>query len=186
MNKFLPHLPAFRRFLGAGRRTAFTLFLACLVALPLSAADDSSNEVSVDRPAFTLKFPSNWKMDSAAKDYNADNNFTINSAHNSYIQFNLSVKAADLQKVLDNAVFNLDGLAITTLSKSDFTQWGGYTGKGLHLKGKILDSYPGGIRVFVFNSGDHNVMVVELYYSNELSQVQGELDFIGQNFKMKN
>jgi hypothetical protein len=182
--KLFPYLSASRRLLGVGRRLACALFLAGLVTLPLSAADDTSNEVAVTRPTFTLKYPSDWKIDSAAKDYNADNNFTLNSGGNSYVQFNISTKAGDLQKVLDNAVFNLDGLAITTLSKSPFTQWGAYSGLGLHLKGKILDSYPGGIRVFVFNTNSHNVMVVEFYYSNELSQVQGELDFISQSFKM--
>lgn len=184
MMQFLPYPLISRRLLSAGRRFACALFLSSLIALPLSAADDAANEVAVTRPTFTLKYPSDWKVDSAAKDYNADNNFTLDSAHNSYVQFNISVKAGDLQKVLDNAVFNLDGLAITTLSKSPFTQWGGYSGLGLHLKGKILDSYPGGIRVFVFNTNAHNVMIVEFYYSNELSEVQSELDFISQSFKM--
>ena len=182
--KLFSRSPASRRLRGASRRIACALLLAGLVTLPV-AADDTSNEVAVDRPTFAFKFPSNWKVDATAKDYNADNNFTLNSSGNSYVQFNISNKTGNLQKVLDDAVFNLDGLAITTLSKSDLAQWGTYTGKGLHLKGKILDSYPGGIRVFTFNTSQHNVLIVEFYYSNELSNVQGEMDFISQNFKMK-
>jgi hypothetical protein len=175
------------------KRAALAALLAVLAALPLGlAAADSppaatadSPDKAIDRANFFLKYPSDWKEDTTAKDYKADNNFTLNSAHNSYIQFNITSKADDLQKVLDNAVFNLDGLAITTLSKSPLDQWGGYKGKGVHLKGKILDSYPGGIRVFVFNTAHYNVLVVEFYYSQELDPVLGEMDFIDQNFKMK-
>ena len=174
-------------------RAALAALLAVLVALslPLPAADSppapaaDSTDKAIDRTSFSLKYPSDWKEDTAAKDYKPDNNFTLNSAHNSYIQFNITTKSDDLKKVLDNAVFNLDGLAITTLSKSPLDQWGGYKGMGVHLKGKILDSYPGGIRVFTFNTAHYNVLVVEFYYSQELDPVLGEMDFIDQNFKMK-
>jgi hypothetical protein len=169
------------------KQAAWAAFLAAALALPsvIIAADDTSNEVAIDRTTYSMKFPSNWKEDTAAKDYNANNNFTLNSAHNSYIQFNISTKTSDTQKVLDNAVFNLDGLAITTLSKSPIDEWGGYKGVGIHLKGKILDTYPGGIRVFDFNTAHYNVLVVEFYYSQELDTVQGEMDFIDQNFHVK-
>jgi hypothetical protein len=165
----------------------FALLLAgvAFVQATLLAADSASNEVAIDRPSFTLKYPSNWKEDTTAKDYKADSNFTLNSAKNSYVQFNLAPKAPDLQKVLDNATFNLDGLAITTLSRSPLTQWGSYKGVGVHLKGKILDSYPGGIRVFTFNTANHNVLIIEFYYSTELDTVEGEMAFISQSFQVK-
>ena len=56
----------------------------------------------------------------------------------------------------------------------------------MHLKGKILDSIPGGIKVFIFNSDHHNILVVEYYFSEELKDLQADLDYISQNFVMKN
>jgi hypothetical protein len=180
-----PSFPHLRRRNRKPAALAAMLAFALMLPTAIIAADDTSNEVTVDRNTFTLKFPNDWKEDTAAKDFKPDNNFTIDSAHNTYIQFNIAPKAPDTQKVLDNAVFNLDGLAITTLSKTPITQWGGYTGVGVHLKGKIMDTYPGGIRVFTFNTAHYNVLVVEFYYSQELADVQGEMDFIDQNFHMK-
>jgi hypothetical protein len=177
-----PH-PRFRRIsLGSTLLLAGGLMLGSTLSF---GAEDTSNEKAVDRATFSLKYPTTWKEDVKASDYKPESNFTLTSAKNSYIQFNIVDKADDPQKVLDNAVFNLDGLAITTLSKTKIDEWGSHKGAGLHLKGKILGTDPGGIRCFVFNSEHHNVLVIEFYFSNELKTVQSEMDFISKNFQMK-
>jgi len=171
-----------RKFLVSTLLAASTLMLGSTLSF---AADDTANEKTIDRATFTLKFPSNWSEETKASDYKADSNFTLNSGKNSYIQINITDKAEDPQKVLDNAVFNLDGLAITTLSKTKIDEWGSHKGAGLHLKGKILGSDPGGIECFVFNSEHHNVLIIEFYYSSELKTAQSEMDFIAKSFQMK-
>jgi hypothetical protein len=143
---------------------------------------------TIDRTNFSLKYPSDWTEDTKAPDYKADSNFTLKSPDpkNTYVQFNIVDKSEDPDKVLKATLVSLDGPAITALSKSKITTWGQHQGAGMHLKGKILDSIPGGIKVFIFNSGNHNILVVEYYFSEELKDLQADLDFISNNFVMKN
>ncbi len=177
-----------RRLLG--RPTAqFVLLSAFVWLLSVRAADAPSGDIkTIDRTNFTLKYPSAWAEDTGAPDYKADSNFTIKSPDpkNTYVQFNIVDKSEDPDKVLKATLVSLDGPAITSLSKSKITEWGQFKGSGMHLKGKILDSIPGGIKVFIFNSDHHNVLVVEYYFSEELKDLQADLDYISQNFVMKN
>jgi hypothetical protein len=148
--------------------------------------DDSPVITTLERPNFTLKYPSNWKEDVTAKDYDANTNFTLVSPKISYIQFTLRPKSDDPAKIVADTVKKLDGPAITTLSKTKLDEWGGHKGQGYHLKGKIVGSFPGGIKVFVFSSPHFNVLIIEDYFSDELRDVQEDFDYISENFKMKN
>jgi hypothetical protein len=178
----------FSRLLGRPTAT-FVLFAACAWILSVRAADAPAGDFkTIDRANFTLKYPTAWAEDTTAPDYKADSNFTIKSPDpkNTYVQFNIVDKSEDPEKVLKATMVSLDGPAITALSKDKITEWGQFKGSGMHLKGKILDSIPGGIKVFIFNSDHHNILVVEYYFSEELKDLQADLDYISQNFVMKN
>jgi len=177
--------------LSARRRIAPTWLLVSFAWLALAhAADapDASEFKTVDRATFTYKYPSAWHEGTEEADYKADTDFTIKSPDKkqTYVQFSIADKAADPQKLLDSFRADLDGPAITTLSSSKLTEWGDHKGTGVSLKGKILDVAPGGIKLFVFNSDSHNVLVIEYYFSSELGDLQADLDFISKNFTMKN
>lgn len=145
---------------------------------------------TIDRPDFSLKYPTGWTEDVQAKDYDANANFTLFSQKNSSIQILILNKADDAKKVVDNAVKKIDNVQITTLSRANLNAWGPVQnpikGVGQHLKGKIVDSFPGGIKIFCFSSPKHNVLIIETYFSDDLKDVQADIDFIGRNFTMKN
>jgi hypothetical protein len=171
-----------------GRRRAVAMLVLGILGLlaPLRAADQATDAKTIDQANFTFQYPANWTVDTKAKDYNPNKTFTLNSPQQSYVQFDIYDKPGDLKGVLASEMVYFDGLAVTTLSKSSIDKWGNYSGMGTHLKGKILDSYPGGIRIFTFNTKEHNVIVVEYYFSSELKDVQSDLDLIESSFKMKN
>jgi hypothetical protein len=179
-----------RRSAYFGRSSVnFVLLAAFAWLLSAQAADaPAGDSKTIDRTNFKLMYPSAWAEDTGAPDYKADSNFTIKSPDpkNTYVQFNIVDKSEDPEKVLKATMVSLDGPAITALSKSKITEWGQFKGSGMHLKGKILDSIPGGIKVFIFNSDHHNVLVVEYYFSEELKDLQADLDYISQHFEMKN
>jgi hypothetical protein len=184
---------AFSLLRANGRRRGWpirvmSLVVALALLAPVHAQDQPDDVTTIDRANFTLKYPVGWTEDTKAQDYQADSNFTLNSpnSQNTYVQFSIVDKSQDPDKVLKAATLSLDGPAITALSKTKIDEWGGHKGVGIHLKGKILDSYPGGIKVFIFNSEHHNVLVVEYYFSSELKNLQSDIEFISENFTMKN
>ncbi len=142
----------------------------------------------IDRKNFTLKYPTGWKEATDDPDYNAESHFTINGPgkKNSYVTFEIVDKTDDTTKLLGSTIQNLDGSAIEAETKTTLDAWGQFKGTGMDLKGKILDTYPGGIKVFIFSSDHHNIIVTECYWSAELKDLQADLDYIRQNFVMKN
>jgi hypothetical protein len=138
-----------------------------------------------DRPSFSLEYPDAWKPDTGAKDFDPNTNFTLVSQKNSYIQITLLPKSSEAAKIVADTVKKLDGPAITTLTRTKLDEWGSHKGQGYHLKGKIVGSFPGGIKVFVFTSTHFNILIIEYYFSDELKDVQDDFQYISENFKMK-
>lgn len=96
----------------------------------------------------------------------------------------LKTATIDPSKIVSDTVKKLDGPAITTLTRTKIDEWGSHKGQGYHLKGKIVGSFPGGIKIFVFSSARFNILVIEYYFSDELKDVQDDFQFISDNFKM--
>jgi hypothetical protein len=184
--------PVGRRYSLWRRRLATVTALGAVLALlaPARAADaPAAAEFKViDRTNFTLKYPTAWKEATDDPDYKAESNFSINGPDKtqSYISFNIVDRTQDTLALLASTIVSLDGTAINALTKTKIDEWGQFKGTGMHLKGKILGTYPGGIKVFIFNSDHHNIMVIEYYFSEELKDLQADLDYIQNNFTMKN
>lgn len=167
----------------------WAVMLAAWLALARAADAPADADIkTIDRTNFILKYPVAWSEGTSESDYKPESYFTIKSPNKqeTYVQFSISDKAEDAQKLVDSLKADLDGPAITTLSTSKITEWGNHKGKGVYLKGKILDVAPGGIKIFVFNSENHNVLVLEYYFSSELKNLQADLDYISNNFTLKN
>lgn len=141
---------------------------------------------TVNNPNFSLEYPDTWQPDKGAKDFDPNTNFTLVSPKNSYVQITISPKTSDPAKIVSETVKKLDGPAITTLTRTKIDEWGSHTGQGLHLKGKIVGSFPGGIKIFAFSSAHFNVLIIEYYFSDELKDVQDDFEYISKNFKMNN
>jgi hypothetical protein len=179
----------FVRFWSPSRRLLAATALAMgLCLLPsVATADNTPDATTIDRPDFSMEYPAAWREDVAAGDYNADNNFTLNSPKNSYIEFKISDKTDDLSRLVNNTVKTVDGPAITTVSKENIYKWGHIDGLGVRLKGKILGSFPGGIVVFSYNDdvANRNVLIVEYYFSDELKDLLKDIQFISEKFVLK-
>jgi hypothetical protein len=180
-----------RHSCGRGLSAIVLALCAALVPLIPARADDApaaSDFKVIDRTNFTLKYPTAWKEATDDPDYKPEYNFTLNAPDKkqSYVSFNIVDKAQDTTKLLASTIEGLDGYAINALTKTKIDEWGQFKGTGMHLKGKILDTYPGGIKIFIFNSDHHNIMVIEYYWAEELKDLQADIDYIQNNFTMKN
>lgn len=140
---------------------------------------------TIDRADFSLKYPSTWREDTHARDYKPDSNFTLYSPKNSYVQFRIFDKSSTPETLLSAAVKSLDGPAINSVTRTKLTEWGIYKGEGVDMRGNILDSFPGGIIVFVIPTKSHNILVEEYYFSDELRDILGDIRIISNSFLVK-
>ena len=156
--------------------------------LPTSSdVPDRADSKVIERKTFTLKIPTAWSEATDDPDYKPETHFTINGPDkkNSTISFEIVDKSVDVMKLLANNVQSVDGTSVTALQKVKLDSMGSFKGVGMDLKGKILGTYPGGIKVFVFASDHHNIIVTENYWTSEMKDIQADVDYILQHFVVK-
>ncbi|QYY34861.1 hypothetical protein [Ruficoccus sp. ZRK36] len=173
----------------AGSIASLQLESASHLALNILQEDWSADEIStIDRPAFTLTYPTGWHIATSQDDYDADHLFTIEVANgDSYITIKLFVPDAntDADDIMFSILTTLDGPMIETYSRDSFNNWGQFEGQGVHLKGKIAGFLPGGARIFVSTMGQRGILVTELYYADDLDAAFPGFDLIRKSFAFK-
>jgi hypothetical protein len=140
----------------------------------------------IERPAFQLAYPKSWSLATAQADYDADRNFSIDAPGDSYVAIQTfeAQPGDDVSALLSNMIKAFDGPLVDTYSRSHFTQWGSFQGKGTHLKGKIMSMFPGGARVFIGTEGSFGLIIVEYYFSEEIKEVMPAFELIAQSFQL--
>lgn len=155
---------------------------------PRESRQWGADEVAtIERSQFSLVYPAAWTIATDQPDYDPDSNFTIDTTGDSYISIETFPGSADTdyEQILDNLTDAFDGPLVTTYSRSYFTTWGPHEGSGLHLKGKIMNLFPGGCRFFVTVQNGLGVICTEYYFSEDIEQVIPGFELIAQSFQFK-
>jgi hypothetical protein len=149
-------------------------------------AADVKTPLTIDRPAFTFQYPSNWKVDIADKDYDADHEFSVDSPGQSFVMF--QIMAGDVEPLASvTAMANAQTSKVMKgASLTSFTTWGTHTGAGILLRGKHLGMTAGTMRIFAFKSGGQTFTITESTYDDDRAAVQGGFDLIEKSFRAKN
>ncbi|MCX6322689.1 MAG: hypothetical protein NTZ41_00630 [Sphingobacteriales bacterium] len=72
-----------------------------------------------------------------------------------------------------------------TSTYSRFSQWGKYKGSGVILKGRIMDTYPGEIKVFSYSNSKVSFLVVSQIFDDDKKLDQPGLKVIENSFQLK-
>ncbi|WP_309381697.1 hypothetical protein [Cerasicoccus frondis] len=148
-----------------------------------------SDLATINRPAFSLSYPKEWTIASHQADYDPDKLFTIETGGASHIMIEIfdANSEMDLENTMRNVLIALDGTAVNTYSEAKFDTWGKYTGQGKHLKGKVMNLFPGGLRVFatVIPGKNKGLLVTEFYMSDDLPNALPGFELISQTLVFK-
>ena len=174
--------------------SAFVLSFPLLAKTKKKAAPSSKNKPTVIIPItltedkFTFQYPSNWTRND--KEKNPDDpvdTIILDCPQNSYLKFfiingiNLNAKEK-LQDILQSYI-----TAITSYAQKDIRKWGPFYGHGVQIEGKVMNAYPGGIRVFVSDAinGEHFI-VTEFYYAEDIEAYLNGTEMIQKTLKKRN
>lgn len=140
----------------------------------------------LETSGYRLKYPKDWRVDAESSGYDLEYHFTIDSSGESQITFEFFEwePGFETEDILRNTLHAFDGVAIQTMSRSDFNRWGKHEGHGRHLKGKILGIIPGGCRIFVSRSGNRGFLIAEFYHAPELPEAMPGFHLIGQTLEL--
>jgi len=137
---------------------------------------------------FAIYYPRKWEINTKINTYNPQTNITLETTGESYVQIELIPRTDNRseQELLDDILFSYTGgQLIQVFSKAPANQWGEHSGTGVHMRGKILGYFPGGVRIFTKNHGNLSLLVTELYYSEDLKEVMPGYDLVAQSYQFK-
>jgi len=141
--------------------------------------------VVLERTSFRLQTPGNWKVDTTDPDYDADHMFSIDSPGQSFAMFQVLEGAVDPKAIVEKQVDAQTSRVVKEATQTPFDKWGRYAGEGVLLKGKLLGTVPGEIRIFAFREGSQTFSIVETTYDEDRSSVQPGFELIERSFEVK-
>jgi hypothetical protein len=168
----------------------FAAFLACTplcakskkaATPPLSESNaEAITPITLTQDGFSFQYPSNWTREVDEKNtHNSLQEIVLDCPKNSYLKFiiadNIPIDAKEkLKDILQSYV-----TAITIYTQKDIRRWGKYYGQGVQIEGKVMNLYPGGIRIFVSELIDNkHFIVTEYYYAEDIEAYLNGVEMI--------
>lgn len=141
---------------------------------------------TIQRDSFSLKYPSNWTIDTADEDYDADALFSLDSPDgDNMIMFMIFDRDIDKKEMMDAQIEAFSSELIKKPEISSFTDWGKYKGTGKILKGKLLGVFKGFVRIFIWGDGNKTLLVVEQCYDTAYKDLKKDYDLMSSSFSFK-
>lgn len=141
---------------------------------------------TIQRDAFRVEYPGNWKLDVEDEDYDADRLFSIDSpgsCHVNFIFFDVATTAADST---ESQVSAFTEKIVKGATQTPFDRWGRYEGSGVKLEGRIM-TFQGSVRIFSHSSEEKDVTftAVEFCFEEDMKSVQPGFDLIERTFTLQ-
>lgn len=146
------------------------------------AVTDYSQTIS--RKHFVAKFPANWVEDTEMEYYEPEHYFLVNSPGGNWIQLEVLDYATD-PAVNVQEYERTEVIALKEVTKTTFTRWGQYTGKGIELKGKRGGFYPVRVRIFSYSSKAKSFTIFEHHSDEDEELIKPGFDLVEKTFQLK-
>lgn len=146
----------------------------------------AANERLINRDVFSFLYDSTWVLDKADADYNPDSFLSFDSrTKNGFITIIIYDHPTDSKKNVNDQLAEHRATTMKTSTYSRFSQWGKYKGSGVILKGRIMDTYPGEIKVFSYSNSKVSFLVVSQIFDDDKKLDQPGLKVIENSFQLK-
>jgi len=146
----------------------------------------AANERQINREVFSFLYDSTWVLDKADADYNPDSFLSFDSrTKNGFITIIIYDHPTDSKKNVNDQLAEHRATTMKTSTYSRFSQWGKYKGSGVILKGRIMDTYPGEIKVFSYSNSKVSFLVVSQIFDDDKKLDQPGLKVIENSFQLK-
>jgi hypothetical protein len=168
-------------FLGLNATQAGKKFIENMVSEETDA--DVGKPQKIDRAAFTVQYPANWKVATTAQNYDPDHMFKIESPGSTHAMFMLDQSSVEPEMAVEKQVAAFNKL-MSRPATTRFTQFGSHTGHGAVVKGTIL-SIAQTIRVFAFSEHGMTGIIIFQYPDEDEPMVRPGMDLIERSFEIK-
>ncbi len=169
-------------FAGVGSTKAGSRFMREVLSSESPAETEKPQLIT--RKAFQLKYPRNWKVDTADEDYEPDHLFSINSSGQSTVTFVILEKSVDQKehvRIHENAFVPK---LIADPTRTEFRRWGRFEGNGVELKGHMLHIVRGSVRIFCHSGKNSSFTVIEQTNDEDAPSVKPGFALVENSFTL--
>jgi hypothetical protein len=145
----------------------------------------SFTATTIDRPGYSMSYPSNWTVDTADKDYDPDAYFAIDESEGCTIMFFFFDVKGEPEKHVQAQVDAQTKRVMPNPSLAPFTTWGRYQGKGTTMTGRMKPLGQGTIRIFSHAGKSKTFDAVEFCFDDDLPDAKPGFEMIESSFKLK-
>lgn len=179
--------------------TPILLLFACIIVASCNYKGDKRSSDNVpakksggdvnlllDRPAFSLRYPDSWTIDSSSKLYDIDGHFTLHSGVESgLVTFFIYNIHKDEEETLQRHIKAQLEETMKNGTVSYFTTWGNYEGHGAVIRGKLQGIWKAEIKIFIYSSKNDSFLITSIYTDSYRDDVLPGLKEIESSFKLK-
>jgi hypothetical protein len=165
------------------KKSLFSLFVFLLLFTIIGNAQVQYSDIR--RDSFSLKYPSDWKIDTDDEDYDPDNLFSIDSPDDNMVMFMIFNVSVDRDELLESQVEAFTSQLIKKPEITEFSNWGNYEGKGKILKGKLLGVFKGFVKIFVYTDQHKSMIVVEQCFDKNYETLKKSYELISSSFRFR-
>jgi hypothetical protein len=146
---------------------------------------DIANPLTLTRPGFSLRMPSNWTVNTKDDKYDPDRFFFIDTAKKrGFVLVRVDDKVLDPAAVVEKAVAVQIEKSIPRADRAPLSQWGVYSGVGAVLTGENTNYYPTTSRIFVFIAGARTFVILEWATDNDRTNDAAGFRLIERTFRV--
>lgn len=138
---------------------------------------------AIVREAFTFDYPASWTVDEKDADYDPDHMFSIDASAGAMIMFVIFDAEIDPSKALSISV-KAQEKNIRGATKTEFKQWGRYSGAGMTLQGKAQGVVKITVRIFAFQASGKTFTITEHIPDDEKQQLTAGFGTIEDSFRV--
>lgn len=168
--------------LGLGATKAGAAFIDDMMTDEAPA--DVAHAKSYARPAFSFRYPGNWKVDDTSADHDPDHFLTVESPGSCMTMLLVFDSPLDPDDALQTQVNGFVPKLLQSPARTPLTTWGAYTGKGVILKGRLLGVTAGAVQIFAHSNEERTFVTVEQCYDEDVKDVQAGFDLVRSSFSL--
>lgn len=140
--------------------------------------------LTISRKHFSAGFPGNWFEDKKLPYYEAEHFLSFNSPGGSWVMLQIYDVPTDPAVNVEQHAKE-ESVSLKQITKTPFSKWGQYTGKGMELKGKSMGYYPARVRIFSYSSEKKSFVVLEQHYNEDEKQTGPGFALVEKMFRLK-
>jgi hypothetical protein len=151
-------------------------------ALQQEQPADVAHPKDLERAAYQLRYPGNWRVDASGEGEALDRIFTVKSPGHSFVMFIIADGEVDPKTALNVQVKAQTAKVLRDATRTPFDHWGAFHGAGMLLAGKDLGLVEATMRIFAFRGGDHTFTILESTFDKDRAMVTPGFALVERTF----